>query len=552
VDHGPFCWLVTLTARSPLLARPQLHDGQEKSNPKRSAADVMVEIVAAAGATLFHTPDLEAYAAVPRDGRREVHQVRGTGFRRWLAQLYFEAAGRAANGEAMANALGTLEGIAVYRGEEHPVHVRTAASPDGGLVLDLCDAAWRAVALRPSGWEVLAVSPVYFRRGQSMRPLPVPARGGNLATLRRFLNVKTDDDWLLVSAWLAAALRPAGPYPVLHLKGEAGAAKSTGGRVLRRLVDPNAADLRSQPREERDLAVASRHGWCLALDNLSAVPVWLSDALCRMATGGGFSARALYTNDEEVVFDFVRPVLVTSIEDVVGQPDLLDRTLGVELAPIPDAERRTEADLWAAFEEERPGILGGLLDAVSAALALLPVVAAENNPVPRMADFALFGEAVARFLGAEPGHFLGLLRDARGGADQAALEDSPIAALLVRFVRDRGVFTGTATELLDALAVAADDQTRRRRDWPGTPTVLSGLLRRLGSALRRFGIGIAFTKVGHARTRTVILTYRSAGAEDRPSAAPAPPGNLFTESGLSADDPHCVFASAGLPADATP
>jgi hypothetical protein len=525
---------------------------EKKTQGRPAAANRLVELASAAGVQLFHTPDHETYAQVPRDGHLEVHPVTGSQFRRFLAQTYFETEGKAVNGEAMTTALATLEAVASFRCPERPVYRRVAPGPDGSIVLDLCDRGWRAAVIRRGGWEVTDCPPVMLARSAVMWPLPEPARGGDLADLRSFLNLKSHEDWLLVAAWLAAAIRPTGPYPMLHPKGEQGTAKTTFGRMLRRLIDPNKADMRSQPREERDLAVSSRHGWAFCFDNLSAVPLWLSDSLCRVATGGGFGTRTLYTNDEETVFDFVRPVLITSIEDVVGQPDLLDRSLAIELEPIPDENRKTEERLWAEYNAAWPAILGGLLDVVAKALELLPGVVAENRPIPRMADFAVFGEAVARALGEKSGRFLEILLTTRSRADQDALLGSPVARTLFQWLRKQKTFTGTYTILLEELNAEADADTRKRKNWPVNPQSLSGLVRRISPALRRVGVDITHTTVGRAKTRTVTITYNPAKGCKTSSASSATADNLFGEQDLSADDPPTATSSAHCPHSGTP
>ena len=78
---------------------------------------------------------------------------------------------------------------------------------------------------------------------------------------------------------------------VLVLHGEQGAAKSTTARVLRRLCDPNTAPLRAAPRGVRDLMIAATNSWPFCFDNLEHLPPWISNALCRLATGGGFATR---------------------------------------------------------------------------------------------------------------------------------------------------------------------------------------------------------------------------------------------------------------------
>src|SRR5262249_25055779 len=139
-------------------------------------------------------------------------------------------------------------------------------------------------------------------------------------------------------------------------------------------------------------------------DNLSGLPAWLSDALCRLSTGGGFATRQLYSDADEVFLDAVRPTILTGIEDIARRSDLADRTVYLHLPAIKETARRTEADFWAAFDAEYPRIFGALLDAVSGGLRKLPDVALDHHP--RMADFARWGEAVWRALGNADGAFL--------------------------------------------------------------------------------------------------------------------------------------------------
>ena len=218
-----------------------------------------------------------------------------------------------------------------------------------------------------------------------MPPLPEPVAGGTLAELDKHLHM-TPSGYVLTKAWLVAALHPRGPYPPLALTGEQGTSKSTTLAMLRHLVDPNTAALRAPPDTNRDLYVMAINGHVIALDNVSHLPADISDAICRLSTGGGFSTRSLYTNDEELLFDGQRPVGMTSIADVTVRPDLLERTVVVQLEVIPDEKRKLEALLWAEFNAERPRILGALYDAV--ARGLRDLANTRPNRLPRMADFA--------------------------------------------------------------------------------------------------------------------------------------------------------------------
>jgi hypothetical protein len=241
----------------------------------------------ASTAKLFHTPDGSCYADIFIKGHRESWPIRSKGFRDWLQFHYYEKLGSAPNSEAMQTALATIEAGAKFKGPEMPVYVRTAEY-GGRIYIDLSNPDWQAIEINTAGWQVINDHPVRFRRAAGMRPLPLPERGGSIELLRRFLNVKSDRDFVLAVSWLLAALKGRGPYPVLGVCGEQGSAKSTFCAILRALTDPNGASLRALPREDRDLFIAAGNGHVLAFDNVSGLPPWLSDTLCRLSTGGGF------------------------------------------------------------------------------------------------------------------------------------------------------------------------------------------------------------------------------------------------------------------------
>ena len=256
-------------------------------------ADILIGL--AQSAELFHSADGTGFADLDINGHRETWPIRAKGFRRWLARRFFEATQGAPSSEALQSALNVIEAKAHFDAPERAVHIRVGGL-NGRLYLDLGDETWRAVEIDTIGWRVIDNPPVRFRRAAGMQPLPVPVPGGSVETLRSFLNVQSDTDFVLVVAWALAVLRTRGPYPVLALSGEQGSAKSTFSAILRALLDPNTAPLRALPREDRDLFIAATNGHLLAFDNVSGLPAWISDTLCRLATGGGFAVRQLYTD----------------------------------------------------------------------------------------------------------------------------------------------------------------------------------------------------------------------------------------------------------------
>jgi hypothetical protein len=477
-------------------------------------ADILIHL--AQTAELFHTPDGTGFADLDINGHRETWPIRSKGFRRWLARRFFEATEGAPSSEALQSVLNVIEAKAHFDAPERIVHVRVGGL-DGKLYLDLCDETWRAVEIDTAGWRVIDSPPVRFRRASGMQPLPVPMPGGSITALRSFLNVQTDADFVLVVAWALAVLRNHGPYPVIVLSGEQGSAKSTFSAILRALLDPNTAPLRALPREDRDLFIAASNGHVLAFDNVSGLPAWISDTLCRLATGGGFAVRQLYTDQDEVLFDATRPTILNGIEDIVTRPDLADRGLFLTLQPIPEERRRPEAELWAAFEAERPRLLGVLLDAVVEGLKRLPETHLPR--LPRMADFALWATACETALW-PAGTFWAAYCGNRDEAVEGVIEADPIAAAVRALMAAQTEWTGTASDLLGALAEQAGERIAKAKTWPDSPRALAGRLRRAatyrGDDAKRCDVLLpARARWSHGCLRTIGLVHSSRWSSPR-------------------------------------
>lgn len=220
----------------------------------------------------------------------------------------------------------------MMRGDNIPVFVRTAEL-SGKAYLDLGDERRRTVEIDEAGWRVLAEPPE-----------PVP--GGSLQELRDLLNLSCNDDFVLIVAWLVAALRAKAPYPLMAITGEPGTGKSTMACMLRLLVDPNRIALRNTPRAARDYRELANNAAMLVFDNLSNIPRWLADEL------------------REPQLDTARPTLLTSVADVITDSNLSKGALTIRLLPVSDTQRVGDRAFCARFEAARPRILGALLDAM--------------------------------------------------------------------------------------------------------------------------------------------------------------------------------------------
>lgn len=479
---------------------------------------------------LFITPgDEDAFATI-RGRPMQTWPLRSRHVKRYLSRQFYLEHEKSPSTEAINNALTTLEGKAWHEGGENPVHVRIG-DRGGDICIDLGDKEWKGVVVKPTGWAVVKTHPIKFRRAKGFKALPEPQVSGRILCLRSFLNLGSDSDWHLLVGWLLAALRPIGPYPILCLAGEQGSAKSTAARLLRDLIDPNSTPLRSEPRDVRDLMIAARNSWVIAFDNLSYLPAWLSDCLCRMSTGGGFSTRELYTNDDEILFDAMRPVILTSIEDVAQRGDLLERSIVLRLPTIPDDKRRTEKQLLAEFNKERPLILGALLNAIASGLKNLHSVRLAR--LPRMADFALWVSACEPALGWNEGAFMKAYCANLREGNELALDSSILTRPIHEFLKSGRTWKGTAAELLDELKKCANEQAIHSRDWPKSPRGLGGKLRRLAPNLRRIGIETTFVRDEKAR-----LIHLALKDGNEPSGPSGPSGSHTLLPGNDCHDGH--------------
>src|SRR5690606_35282060 len=102
----------------------------------------------------------------------------------------------------------------------------------------------------------------------------------------------------------------------------------------------------------------------------------------------------------------------------------------------------------------------------------------------------------------------------------------PVAAAVRAVMLERTEWTGTASDLLGAVAEAAGERIAKSKTWPDSPRALSGRLRRAATFLRKVGIEVSFEREGRARTRIIRITSTAThtnqnDAGTRPSATSA-------------------------------
>lgn len=466
---------------------------------------------------MFMSEDGRPYA-VRQDGANIALPLRGkAGLRSQLALLYTDSHGGSAPSQsALADAMTVLEGAAQSADPRVP-HLRIGRHHER-IVVDLGTSDGRCVTIGPDGWERAPKSPVLFRRSGAMKPLPEPVRDGDgLARLQALLN--TDEEhFRLLAAWLVACFIPDLPHPILTFRGEQGTGKSYAAKMVIGIIDPSGAPKRTAPRDIKSWATQAFNSWALCLDNVSIIPDWLSDALCRAVTGDGIVDRALYTDDDVVVLEFRRVLAMTTIDAGALAGDLAERLLTIELHTIPDYKRREEAEMDQAYADAHPGILASLFDLLAEVLKVLPDV--ELTERPRMADFARVLAAVDQVKGWKTlESYKATARDAVADV----LDGEPFAQAVVALVDRSGPLgvTLTASELLQR--VDAPDKLPKK--WPKDPTRAGGQLKRLAPALRTIGIEVDDSKRGPSPKKQRLYRLTASAERRFETASPASPNS---------------------------
>ena len=499
-----------------------------EQNEKESIATKLVNIAIKNSFECWHTPEGEAYITIPINSHREHYRIstKSSKIKAWLGMLGRDLIGSTPSISAIRDAVNVLYGIALYDGNEHRLYVRKAEI-DGKIYVDLGDPSWKAIEITESGWKIIDNCPVHFRRSRNTLPLPIPTRGGEIDSLRGLINAGSDENWILTLAWLSQAFWCRGPYAHLYLRGTQGTAKSYMMQTLKSISDPSAAIKRRLPKTERDAAIAIGSEASPCFDNLSGMSDDIADLWCVASTGGVSSQRALFTDDEEAIIYVKCPIIANGIEDLGQRGDLLDRTIVLDLDPIPENERRTEKEMQTAIDENRSKLFGCLLDMT--VIGLNAIDSTELKNPPRMADFA---EWACACLGDAANRFMEIYTNARNDTSIDLAEMNRLPATILSFIhlRDGKRWEGSASLLLAELNhLAGIIPGHEPGDWPNSPGKMGSELRRFSQALESKGIKTAYKRL-HEGKRVISLVYTVSAV-----SMPSPKKSLSGDKGDSGD-----------------
>ena len=393
-----------------------------------------------------------------------------------------------------------IEAQACFEGPQHELHNRVAEL-EGAFWYDLTDDGRRAVKVTPDGWELVQKPPILFVRYEHHQPQVEPVSGGDITRLFDFLSPMDEQTKLLLLVWMVSCFIENTPHPVPVLHGPQGAGKSYAFRILRRTIDPSILLALSLPNNNNGLVQTLSHHWVALFDNVDILQPWQSDLMCRAVTGEGFSKRQLYTDDEDYIYSFRRCLGLNGINIAATRADLLDRSILIGLERIDPTQRRSEKELESAFFKARPHILGGVLDALSKAMTIMPTI--ELAARPRMADFAAWGCAIAEALGYSSGDFIAAYDANIQSQNSEVLEGHPVATAIMTLMEEQTTWQGEPAALLETLETIAEEQriNTHAKIWPKAPNALTRRINEVKTNLKEAGLTIERSRTGDGKRK---------------------------------------------------
>jgi hypothetical protein len=468
---------------------------EDKDDRKNSTNQALGLILQEKNMELFHDQHNEPYIKLLTKNRVEVWPCKSKKLETLIAMKFWDEYQSALGGEAIKNVLAILQAKACFEGKEYELHNRVAWDKEGNLWYDLTNEEGQAVLISAGKWKVVTAPPTLFKRYNHQKTQMMPLSGGDVRELLNYVNVTNKQHELLLAVFIVSAFIPDIPHVIPIIYGAQGSAKSTLSKLLRKLCDPSQLEVVSLPRFQ-DMPQTLSHHWFMFFDNVSFISEEMSDLFCKAVTGSGFTKRELYSNDDDVIYSFKRVIGINGINLVAMRPDLLERSILLELERIPEEKRKQEKEVLADFDLALPSILGGIFDALAKAMVIYPTVKLEK--LPRMADFAVWGYAIAEALEYGGEAFLEAYKANINTQNEEVLSQDPVGAAVVIFMEDYTRWEGTVTALYKYLNEIAWSKlsidTLKDPSWPKAANHLSKRINILEVVLSASGIKLQKSK----------------------------------------------------------
>ena len=475
------------------------HDKKGQGDKKQSKK--LIELTESNTELFFNDQCDVPHAKVEVGNHHEIFPIKSRKFESYITKLYFDQSygEKIPTQEALNNAIRVLIAKTEFGGQKETVHLRSAWGTNGEIYYDLTDEEWRQIKITKDGWHIIRSndSKLLFTRF-NQTPQLEPDRDYSSDIFDKYLNLMNISDpqhRLLLKIMTICSFVPDIPHPICIPYGEQGSCKSTFCEFQKRLIDPSRINLLTVPKDKSEFVQQLYHNYLVAYDNVSYLHPWFSDEVCKAVTGIGNSKRRLYSDDEDVIVNYKRCVTINGINNNLTEPDALDRSVLIELERIKNTSRKEQSRVEIEFEELRPKLLGFIFDILVKTLQIKSEL--KLSHLPRMADFAVWGEAIARAMNYMPMEFIDAYNKNIGRQNIEAIESNQLAQAIVKFVfgwyeeEKHACWISPTSKVLDNLNRLAQTYNidTTSKEWPKAPNSLTKRLRPLLPNLRE-GLGI--------------------------------------------------------------
>ena len=476
-------------------------DYNESLNIKETQAMKLMRLLEKNNILLFHDLTKTPFVSLNIDGHLEIWSVESEDFKTWLQGLFYTKTNRALNKDSLSETIAILTAKAKFDSKKSVPLKNRVAKDNNAFWYDLVNDNWQAIKITENGWSIESNPPLLFYRYSHQLNQCEPEHGGDIFKIFDYINISNRK--ILFLCWLVCCFIPDIPHAMPIFYGEKGAAKTTTCVLLKKIIDPSSLETLNLQKDERALIVNLQKHWFLPFDNISSLSTETSDTLCRAITGGGIQQRKLYTNADDYIFTFKRCLAINGINNVAERPDLLDRSILIELSRISEDNRKELSEIMDNFTKDLPSILGGIFDILAKAMKIYPQVKLEKKP--RMADFARWGYAVGEALGEYGERFINEYIQDQAQQNIEVLNSDVVAILLIAFMKDKADWEGYVSELYKELSKIAPEHgiNTKLKPFPNQPNVLSRRMNSLKSNLK--SAGIIFTTKSESKGTLITI-----------------------------------------------
>lgn len=370
------------------------------------------------------------------------------------------------------------------------VHRRLAGSISKGKI---------AYFLGDDHWTTWLISPDGSKKGRSktLKFLKMPLDEAQvepkddcdlLLIMAKYVNL-VHDELVLFVVWLVQSFSRSSSHFAAVLSSSKGSGKSTSCKLIRALVDPTKSGVSLLPSSESDLKTLLGNSYMVAFDNTAALTNKVSNILCAAITGSKEAKRKLYTDCDQVILNLHNLVVINGIDIVPYKSDLAERSLLFELQPISKENRKTDAEFWSNFDEDRPLILGAIFRVLSKAMALMPEI--KTSALHRMADANREFLAIALALGISKDEFQKILWGNSKKLQAVYARNNPFVDSVAAFVQLKGSIYKSASEVYGEVLASIPGN---RNFFPDSPSAFSRRLNEEKDALEQLGIRFSKSK----------------------------------------------------------